>query len=273
MEGDPAMPGEIFDYTSILMDLEAKKAALDAMIASFRSALAIGALGSVGEVSTAPNAAGPLAAGASENSIELPTGAFHGKSIPAAIKLYLSAVKKKQNNREISSALREGGVESTSPNFEGVITGALNRMKAGGEVLRFKDGWGLAEFYPESLRARISVVSKPVKKKKAKRAAKVKVDRSAEARDLAEKAVAQSEPVPEAGAAAHVPGPQKVILDHVATLEGKRITTDEVAAALGIRKQTVALILAKIAHTGGIDKNPDGSFNVGKVEHPVGMVN
>jgi hypothetical protein len=111
--------------------------------------------------------------GADLQPTELPRGAFLGKSIPGAVKLYLYAMKKKQTDREIAVALREGGVESTSDNFEKVVTGCLNRMKMSGEVLRFKDGWGLAEFYPAHLRSSLSqdgvakrkLPKKPPKKK------------------------------------------------------------------------------------------------------------
>src|SRR5580698_4809299 len=60
--------------------------------------------------------------------MDLPDGAFFGKSIPACVKLYMSAAKKKKTIKEIAAALREGGVESTSDNFESVVTGALNRL-------------------------------------------------------------------------------------------------------------------------------------------------
>jgi hypothetical protein len=41
-------------------------------------------------------------------------------------------------------------------------------MKFNGEVLRFNDGWALAEFYPESLRNRLSQQSAPKRKARKK---------------------------------------------------------------------------------------------------------
>jgi hypothetical protein len=105
--------------------------------------------------------------------IDLPTGAFLGKSIPAAIKLYLMAARKKKTARDIAAALKEGGVESTAANFENMITGSLHRMRGFGDVLKFPDGWTLAEFYPESMRARLTKDAPPKKRKaRAKKAAK-----------------------------------------------------------------------------------------------------
>jgi hypothetical protein len=128
------------DIATIIRDLKKRRAELDASIASLERAY--GATPRTGED-------GPAAFnGGDQHPTELPRGAFLGKSLPSAIKLYLSAMKMKQTDREIAAALREGGVESTSDNFEKVVTGCLNRMKASGEVLRFKDGWGLTEFYP-----------------------------------------------------------------------------------------------------------------------------
>ena len=42
-------------------------------------------------------------------------------------------------------------METTAANWEATVTGALHRLKAAGAVLRFKDGWGLADHYPDSL--------------------------------------------------------------------------------------------------------------------------
>ena len=239
------------DYPSILADMKAKRSALDASITSLEAALASGALGQSSDPSSETLQGGL-------RPIELPVGAFSNKSIPAAIKLYLAAVKKKQTNTEIARALQEGGLESTADNFLTTVTTALNRLKVNGEVLRFKDGWGLAEHYNESLRTRLSHGQKPLRKTKtkAKTKTKVKVDSGKVA--AIKPAIVNSEQQ----------RPQAVIEKYVGSLEGRRITTEQVAGALNMRKQTVALILAKIAHAGAIDKNADGSFDVGKVEDP-----
>jgi hypothetical protein len=155
--------------------MDALKALRDAYVKA-KSLGAFGQPGNVGNVSRTPFYGG----GSTDAPIELPTGAFLNMSIPEAIKLYLSAVKKKQTVREIANALKEGGMESTAANWETTVTGALHRLKAASTVLRFKDGWGLAEYYPESLRARIAKEKprrgRPRKAKSARKATKESAD-------------------------------------------------------------------------------------------------
>lgn len=171
------MASDKLDYDSMIADLKAKRATLDAAIASLEAAKALGTLGQATEGAEVPRMV-PGISNVPDNSnpVELPHGAFLGKSLPAAIKLFLSAMKKKQTVKEITTALREHGVESTSPNFEGVVTGSLNRLKAAGEVLRFKDGWGLSEWYPEAFRSRVSSEPKARKTGKKRRGKRNKTE-------------------------------------------------------------------------------------------------
>jgi hypothetical protein len=104
--------------------------------------------------------ANPAAAG---TPVNLPRGALLGKSVPAAIKLYLSAARQKKTTRDIATALKEGGVESLASNFDATVTSALHRLRIASEVLRFDDGWALAEFYPDSFKSRMAKDAKPAK--------------------------------------------------------------------------------------------------------------
>src|SRR6266852_4822406 len=108
---------EQMDYAAIVADLEAKRNALDQTIAAFRAAHALGALGQAGEFPLPPNGLVPSVFGPSTfvpsvTGGEVPAGAFLGKSIPDATKLYLEIVKKKQTSREIAQALHKGGMET-----------------------------------------------------------------------------------------------------------------------------------------------------------------
>ena len=97
---------EQLDYSVVLADMEAKRAALDAAIASIKMYL----VGQPGSTSSA----------SSSTSIptgEIPAGAFLGKSIPDAATLYLKIMKRKATTREIADGLKRGGMESTSANF------------------------------------------------------------------------------------------------------------------------------------------------------------
>jgi hypothetical protein len=170
-----------FDFNEFIENLEAKKKALETLIISAKAAHELGALGPL----RFPRVSGDKAPVAEPlpitEPIDLPRGALLGKSLPDAIRLYLSAVKKKQSNKEIVTALKDAGVESTSANFEGVVAGALKRLKDSGVLLRFEDGWGLAELYPESLRSRLSQNGKPANKRKPAKRAKAKKSPSPEA--------------------------------------------------------------------------------------------
>jgi hypothetical protein len=154
-------------YLAILSDMEAKRTALDTAIAGLRAAIAAGILGAFGEFP-----AGAVASNATvvpTGAADLPRGAFLGKTATEAIKLYLSTIRKKQTNKEIAQALRDGGLESAG-DFGNYITSALFRLKKEGTVLRFDDGWGLSEWYNEAFRAKLGVSSskKPTKRNKNK---------------------------------------------------------------------------------------------------------
>ncbi len=156
--------------SAFIADIEKKIAALQAILVSLKSASALGALGAALDGFALPS--GASINGDTGQPIDLPEGAFLGKSVPACVKLYLSAAKRKKTIKEISMALREGGIESTSDNFDNVVTGALFRLKNAGEVIRFKDGWGLPEWYPAHIRAAApSGANKRSPKKKGKRGA------------------------------------------------------------------------------------------------------
>src|ERR1035438_6776413 len=92
------------DYlAALLADIEAKRAALDALAAAVRAAIAAGALGApsdlqLGSIGSAVVNATVAPAGFAD----LPRGAFLGKTATDAIKLYLSAIRRKQTNKEIA---------------------------------------------------------------------------------------------------------------------------------------------------------------------------
>jgi hypothetical protein len=258
------------DYAGVILaDLESKKSVLEGLIQSLKAALSMGALGQQGDGVTFPT--GPTTSTIGE-PIDLPAGAFLGKTITAAIALYLSAARKKQTIREIALALKEGGVESTSPNFENVVTSAINRMKGDGEVLRFKDGWGLAQWYPAGFR-NLTQDTKGNGKKKAKR--KVSARARPSAPPLRPRTVETAEPPkrkPGRPAKSPAPpldeskgGPEARILAHFAASPGEGMSAKTVANALGIRVQTVGLICGKLVHQGKLGKTLTGSFYAGKI--------
>lgn len=234
------------DYAVMLADLYAKRAGIDAAIA--------GLIAASGGVHVAPaDAPIPIIGTVDRQPTELPRGAFLGKNLPAAIKLYLSAAMKTQTIKEIATALRDGGVKSTSDNFESVVTGCLNRMKASGEILRFKDGWGLPEFYPEHLRRSLSQGGAAKAKAASKKTKKGK------------KTI--SKPKPLATPVIH-PRPVTGLLDrleaYVRERKGEWVTFHQVVAAFsGSNSKVLALNLGKLAKKHKWEKSEDGKYRVG----------
>jgi hypothetical protein len=147
------MPSEM-DYASMLLDMEAKRAALDAAISSLRVAITSGALGQGG--SLPPDQSGSVGQSASAGNggmVDIPSGAFLGKSMPDAIKAFLGLVRKKQTTREITEALKVGGIESKAKKFAGNVSAVLFRLaRPGGGIVKIQDAWGLAEWYPAGFR-------------------------------------------------------------------------------------------------------------------------
>jgi hypothetical protein len=150
------MGGEQIDYFAILADLEAKRMALEAAIASVRAAMIAGLLGSNAEGTALAAMSMPSAFSSSLISNEVPAGAFLGKSIPDAAKLYLEIVKKKQTSKKIADALQKGGMETNSKNFQQMVHSVLDRARKAtnsGIVKLDRSHWGLATWYPASLRS------------------------------------------------------------------------------------------------------------------------
>jgi hypothetical protein len=103
------MSTQTLDYTAILHDLEAKKSTIEAAIASIRSLLLQGI------------------AGRDDQSLKGIAPSLAGQSIPEAAKAYLKMVGKPQSSREIAKALRDGGIQSTSSDFEATVHAGLIR--------------------------------------------------------------------------------------------------------------------------------------------------
>lgn len=226
------------DYAAILADMEAKKTALESAILSLRAALAAGALGISASVPTGsiPTvSSNPLGL----PSMTLPRGAFLGKTVTEAIKLYLTAVRKKQTNKEIAQALKEGGLESNG-NFDTYINGGLFRLKKEGVVLRFEEGWGLAEWYPESFRVRAEQKDASGENQKGKK----KGARKAKAKIPAETA----RPTPVAL------GLEQRIEAVLRAQSSTVFKPDEIAKTLGVNAGAVKLSLGRMAAKGKASK-------------------
>lgn len=230
---------------SFLATVEARIAALQQLRESYIAAVSVGAFGQAGDIDL-----WSLSNGARGSSYELPTGALLGKSVPQAIKLYLGAVRKKQTASEIMNALKKGGVESTAANFLNNVTSSLHRLKAAGDVLQFKDGWALAEFYPESLRARITKDAEPKRKpRKARRgsrtkaAAEVKTDKSSRA-------------------VHNGPGLSERVISYLQTRGREFTQVQELVAQLKVAAPVLNLTLGRLVKQEKLEKNQTGQYRL-----------
>jgi murein L,D-transpeptidase YafK len=163
-------------------------------------------------------------------------------------------MKKKQSVREIATALREGGVESTSPNFENVLTGCLHRMKTNGDLLRFKEGWALAEFYPEHLRRSLSSqdVAATTKRKTANKKTK-KAQKTAKSAKVSGSPKVQAAPE----------SLEHRIEEYTRTRIGELVTFKQVAAAIpDTLPSVISLSLGRIAKKRGWLKTPEGAYHI-----------
>lgn len=238
------------DYAAILADMEAKKLALDAAIASLKAAIAAGALGAASDISSVSPSNFSRSLGG--EAVPLPRGALLGKSGTEAIKLYLSSVRTKQTNKEIGDALKQGGVESTGKNFDAFVNSSLFRLKNAGELLRFDDGWGLAEWYPESFRTKIAEKSTGSVKRKAKK-----------------RTVPRPKATSKSKTETPTEGLQQRIVEAIAFLGGA-VSSQGIAESLDVNLGAVNLSLGKMAAKGKVEKGTDGNYRL-KVSKPAAM--
>jgi hypothetical protein len=233
------------DYAMVLADMRARRAALDSAIAHMEVFFS----GQVQDVANGP-AAVPATGTASAIPGEVPAGAFLGKSIPEAAILYLQIVKRKATSREITEALRRGGMESTSNNFQGIVHACLDRhRKAGGEVVKLdKSTWGLAEWYPAGVRSVAQEKASPRKKAKAKAKGKTKSRKS------------PNPETPQPSAPAHpITGPQERI-ETLLRLSKAPLTDESIAKELGFKLKFVQLLLGKLVKSGKAQKTAAGEY-------------
>jgi hypothetical protein len=130
-------------------------------------------------------------------------------------------------------------MESTSDSFENVVTGSLNRLKATGEVLRFPDGWALADWYPEAFRNRISQEKNRPKGK-----------RSGRPKGKAAKAAKQ--------ARESKPGLEQQIETILQSDKNKIFSILQIARSLGIKTQGLSLTLGRMVKKNKAVKAQDG---------------
>ncbi len=244
------------DYAAILADLEAKKQALDALIVSVKVAAATGAV-AVGDLPTGsleglslPTTLGASGGDGKTYTIDdIPAGAFHGKSISEAAWAYLDMMKTKQTTKEISDALRKGGIESTSSNFENLVYVVLYRVcKKSGKFARVSGKWALSEWLHASLRNTGSQQSTKKKKKAAKKAKKKsKKTKQATGKKKVNRKTSS--------------GVRDKIAFYMEQHPNTEYSVDEVAKAVGITKSIAGLLLGKLVSMNHLRKTENRKYH------------
>jgi hypothetical protein len=225
------------DYVAFLADLEAKRAALDQAIASLRAVMAGGALANVG--ATVPLS--DLSAGI--HGGDVPVGAFLGKSIPEAAKLCLQIIKKKLTSREIAEALKKGGIETISKNFSLIVHSILMRSArsgASGIVKLDRSHWGLAEWYPSSMRTSVPLNQTKSKKRQnpKPKAPKSKADTPKQS---------EAETIPEK-------------IWEVLNKPGAELSAQEIADKVGTKSNVAAMLLGQLIRQESAEKTANGKY-------------
>lgn len=249
------MSTQPFDYSAIEADLEAKKSAIEAALASLRAARALGALGQSGDFSAIPGSATsvPMYSG------DIPDGAFLNKGIPEATKFYLEIVKKKQTSGEIAAALRKGGMESTSSDFVGVVNAGLNRARKlpSSPLLKLGSHWGLKSWYSKGLVSGIGVPAKKAKKKQRKPA------RTAESKPKETATVQRPEPA-KPGVVLTMSGAKDKILEIMTMNPHLEFTAKGLAQEFGQEVRNVYLILGNLGRSRKIEKLASGAYRAAR---------
>ena len=238
---------------AFIADIEAKIASLRAVLVSLQSASALGALGTGLDVSLSSSTPSGFN-GDMGQPLDLPEGAFYGKSVPACIELYLSSVKKKKTNKEIADALHKGGVESNASKLDNTVNGALFKLKQDGKVLRFKNGWGLSSWYPAHIRAVTPAPSAKRGKKKSKKN---------------ERKAAPAKP-PASLTQANQSGPKgkasDLILEVLRADPKLEFTLEEIAAGAKLGVKFTRLSLGKLVKAGHVLMSSPGFYAIAKLQ-------
>jgi hypothetical protein len=145
--------------------------------------------------------------------------------------------------------------ESNASNFENVVTGALFGLKKAGKVLRFKDGWGLAEWYPAHIRAVAPMASNKRTKKKGRKNGR---------KNTATKSPAVAGDMK---ASASVPAKGKAndrIIDLLRTKPEREYSLAEIAEHVGMGVKGARLTLGKLLKAGRVKMSAPGMYTIGR---------
>jgi hypothetical protein len=247
------MSTESIDFAAILANIEAKIAALQAIAVSVRNAMSMGALAGDLPAGTT-SSVGVFGSAPSLHNGEIPAGAFLGKSIPDAAKLYLQIMRRKATGAEIAEALQKGGIETTSKDFPQMVLSGLYRAvkPTNAEILKIgRSHWALKEWYPAGVRSNATQEKRHVRKKARKRKVTSKT----------------SAPALTAGTSlANAPAVQGTVSERaLAYLHSKKhdeYSLEAIAAHVGIGVKGARMMLGKLRKAGKVRMSAPDTYTV-----------
>jgi hypothetical protein len=131
------LPDQPINYAAVLADLEAKRVQLDSAITAIKALMEqTGAL-----AATAPPV--PRIAGLSE----VPSQAFAGLSVSAAVRKLLEMMQRRMTVKEIMQGLQAGGLKPSK--YRNVYAILRQRESDKADIINVDAKWGLAEWNPE----------------------------------------------------------------------------------------------------------------------------
>lgn len=148
------------DYAAVLEDLENDRAELEALIAYIKRKK----LGQGMDIQITPGTGSMKSTGMRPTMMRGTTiaqDAFFSLGLIDAAKKYLAIMKAPKSAREIADALRAGGFNTTSKDFNNTVFSVLSREnKQDGGIVKVNTGWGLPEWYPGLKRGKSVAPSK-----------------------------------------------------------------------------------------------------------------
>jgi len=217
------MSTEGIDFKPVIALLRARRARLDAAIATLESESEISGGGiDPSMIDTAE----PRSEQRTEPS-EIRSDTFFGLSIPDAIRKCFKILKRPLSLSEVTTSLKAGGLLTTAQNLMATVSATLQRMKrTEGDVVSLGNGqWGLTEWYPGLRKDKIEATAKPKKKKR--HAPKAKAEPKLK------------EPTPKG--ASHGPTPEQI--EQIKKLNAAGKTPGEIAKEVGLHHFSVMAVL------------------------------
>jgi len=136
------------DYGQLLAHLEEERENVERLIIWVK-----GKLAQQGDSASAIAPNSQPAVSAPMRFPRLAQDSFFRMSIPQAIKAFLNIAKRTKGAKDITEALRNGGLTTKAKNLYGTVYPTLLRMEKAGDVVRVKGEWGLSEWYPGARKA------------------------------------------------------------------------------------------------------------------------